>query len=115
MIRPKCQYCFRKSAAVNYRKNSKVYYRKLCDQCVRQNRQPRNPVPLWYRSGYKLKDRCEKCNFRSRAEGQISVWFIDGNENNAHWSNLKSICANCQIELGSKPWPWSSMGPQPDF
>lgn len=115
MIRPKCQYCYTNSAAINYRRNDCVHYRKLCDQCIRKQRQPRSPVPLWYKSGYKLRDRCEKCNFRSKVEGQISVWYVDGNEHNVQWNNLKSICANCRIELLSNPYIWNSNLPKPDF
>lgn len=115
MIRLKCQYCYINLAAVNYQRNGRTYYRKLCDQCIRKNRQPRAPVPAWYKSGYKLRDRCEKCNFRSRVEGQISIWYVDGNERNVHWSNLKSICSNCRIELTAKSYIWNDNSPKPDF
>lgn len=115
MSRPKCQSCFDHLAAINYHRGQQTYYRKLCDQCLRKGRSPRSPVPAWYRSGYKIKDRCEKCNFRSRVEGQISIWYVDQNEQNVQWNNLKSVCANCKIELKSKFFAWDDLRPRPDF
>lgn len=38
---------------------------------------------------------------------QIFVWYIDNNEQNTSWSNLRSVCANCRIELVKKNLIWT--------
>jgi hypothetical protein len=67
------------------------------------------------KAGYKLRDRCELCNFKSRVNTQIGIWYIDGNTANTDWANLKSICANCRIELQTKKLGWVEPVLKPDF
>ena len=115
MSRPVCPACYQRSVAINYRNKHRVYYRNRCDQCIRQNRHPRDPVPTWVRSGYKLKDRCDLCGFKSRIPEQISVWYIDGNQKNGDWINLRCVCSNCQIFLKNKKLGWIENALKPDF
>jgi len=115
MKRPVCPACYKRPVAVNYRLQGKTYYRSRCDRCIRNHQQPKDPIPTWIRSGYQKKDRCEKCNFRSRVSEQISVWYIDNNEQNNSWSNLRSVCSNCRIELVKKRLIWNDNDLKSDF
>lgn len=71
--------------------------------------------PAWSRSGYKKKDRCEMCNFKSKTPRQMFVYHVDGNLKNTNWPNLKTICANCKIELTGSRLPWRPAPLVPDF
>lgn len=113
MSRPVCLSCYQRPAAVNYHGKNKVYYRNRCDQCLRRHRPVNDPTPAHVRSGYRMRDRCELCNFKSRVPDQIRVWYVNGNPKDGNWHNLKSICANCQIELVKKKLAWIDV--RPDF
>ena len=41
------------------------------------------------------KDHCEECGFVPQHKVQLDVDHIDGNKDNNHPSNLKTLCANC--------------------
>jgi len=102
-----CPCCHVKPVAVNYIKYGKTYYRNKCDQCYRKKKKP---LPAgWLRTGYKKKDKCEKCGFRFKHTEQSAVYHLDGNSANNDWFNLKTICANCAIEI-----QYSSLGWKPD-
>lgn len=104
--RKTCPACHERPVAISYHRNDKTYYRNRCDRCIRVGKQIKTPVAGWLRSGYKKKERCEKCNFKLKFPEQANVYHIDGDEGNCNWSNLRTVCANCQIELthGNLPW-----------
>lgn len=115
MKRATCNACHQRPVAVNYHRKNKTYYRNRCDSCVRHNKMPKDPIPSWVRSGYKKRDKCEKCGFRSRVPEQMNVWYIDTDVNNNQWSNLKTICSNCKIELVKKKIIWTDDELKADF
>lgn len=105
MKRPLCSICKGNPAAINYIKGDKVYYRKICASCARKNKKTKE-VAGWARSGYKKKLTCERCNFKAKSANQIFVFYIDANLKNNNWLNLRSVCANCRIELNSNKTTW---------
>jgi hypothetical protein len=102
-MRNLCQTCRKKPCAVNYYKDNKAYYRKQCDTCAKGaiRKQAR-----WQQAGYKKKDICEKCKFKSKHQEQFDVYHIDGNLDNCKTTNLKTICANCQRTLQREGVKW---------
>jgi hypothetical protein len=113
--RPLCAVCGKKPAAVNYIKGEKRYYRKRCDGCIRKKKNLSTPIPLWVKSGYKKKLHCEKCGFKARYREQLFVFHVDGNLNNCALPNLKTICANCQIEVAKQGLGWGRGDLTPDL
>ena len=111
-MRPLCL-CGQRPAAINYKKERKVYYRKLCEVCLRHGLS--HGIPKWRQSGYIKKDTCEKCGFKSKHQEQFNVFHIDGELNNCRPSNLKTVCANCQIELYNNKVNWKQSPIVPDF
>jgi rRNA maturation protein Nop10 len=110
-----CPYCNLNYVAVNYHKNGKIHYRSKCDKCAKKKATKFMP-PGWMRSGYKLKDKCEKCGFKLKYPEQSSVFYIDGNLTNNDRYNLKTVCANCAIELAHSSLGWKQGGSiKPDF
>ena len=63
-------------------------------------------IPRWAREGYKLKNGCDKCGFRSPHEEVFRVFHIDGKLDNCRHSNLKTVCANCAQVLGKEGITW---------
>ena len=57
-MRPLCK-CGHRPAAINYKKQGKVYYRKLCEICLRHGEG--HGIPKWKLRGYEKKNNCEKC------------------------------------------------------
>lgn len=108
-----CPCCCLKPVAINYHKNDVTYYRDRCDQCYRKKKKPK-PAG-WIRSGYKKKDKCEKCGFKMRHVDQSLVYHVDGNVDNNDWLNLKTICANCSIEISNAKERWKPSKLRPDF
>jgi hypothetical protein len=102
-MRPLCK-CGLRPRAVNYHKNGKTFYRKLCEQCDKYGEY--HGVPLWYRSGYRKKNTCDKCGFRSPHSEIFAVYHVDENLNNCRPSNLKTVCANCQRVLAKEGIKW---------
>jgi len=102
-MRPLCHTCGEKPCAINYYKDSRAYYRKECDTCARGGRSKKM---RWQQSGYKKKDQCEKCGYRSRHPEQFNVFHLDGNLNNCRPTNLKTVCANCQRLLHKEGITW---------
>jgi hypothetical protein len=111
-MRPLCEYCKIKPAAINYKKAGKVYYRKQCESCIHNGKG--YGVPAWYKSGYRQKTACEKCGFKGQPE-QFNVYHIDGKLTNVHYNNLKTICANCQRLLQKQGVKWKQGDLVPDF
>jgi hypothetical protein len=111
-MRPLCK-CGLRPAAVNYKKNGKTYYRKLCEKCVTHGEG--YGIPRWYQFGYRMKDKCDKCGFKSTHKEVFNVYHIDANLNNCRPSNLKTICANCQRTLQKEGSRWKQGDLTPDF
>ncbi len=112
MIRPLC-ICGLRPAAINYKKDGKIYYRKKCDACLSGG--VGKGIPKWYQDGYRMKPVCDKCGFKSKYLEQFNVFHIDGNLTNTRPTNLKTVCANCQRVLHKEGVQWKSGGLRPDF
>lgn len=113
MSRPLCSCCQSRPVAINYYKGDRVYYRKKCEVCTRNKDSA--GVPRWYQHGYRIKPICDKCGFRSKYIEQFNVYHIDGNLNNCRFSNLKTVCANCQRVLHKEGIIWKQGDLRPDF
>lgn len=116
--RTMCPICRSRVVAINRYLKEKVYYRKTCDSCSRAKaagRVLKPQPPLWARSGYKKKDRCEMCNFKATTLTQMFVYHVDGDLKNINSFNLKTVCANCQIEISGTQAPWRPATIVPDF
>lgn len=112
MQRATCPICKTNPVAINYRRGQRVYYRSLCTPCIHKRRSVPQ-IASWIKSGYKKSDRCDRCQFRFKMSDQSDVYYIDGNTNNNHWANLRTICRNCQIEVAHTRWRPSNL--RPDF
>lgn len=112
-MRPLC-ICRQRPAAINYKKNGKIYYRKKCEICLKYN-QTGVGIPKWKLAGYEKKKFCEKCRFQSKYTEQFNVYHIDGNLDNCRITNLKTICANCQRILQREGVKWKQGDLLPDF
>lgn len=110
--RPLCK-CGLRPRAVNYKKDNKVYYRRLCETCMSNGLY--HNIPRWHHAGYKLKNICDKCSFKSPYKEVFSVFHIDGNLNNCRLTNLKTVCANCQRILHLEGITWKQGDLRPDF
>ena len=107
-VRPLCIKCRSNPRAYAYRKNNKIYWRRKCDACIRQEKNLKiGGVTSLQRSGYTKKNKCELCGFKAREQIQLDVLFIDGNKNNTNYTNLKTVCANCQRLASIKRLRWS--------
>ena len=93
--RPICPICNKNYCAINCIKNDKKYYRKWCDACGRIQAKIPPRKPNWVKSGYKKKATCDLCGFKSQYASQLTVFHIDGDLENIHLSNLRTICLNC--------------------
>ena len=112
MERPLCKNCRKNPAAVNYNRNGVTHYRSKCESCLNPKKKI---VPSWMLSGYKKKMVCDQCGFKAGTSQQITVFYIDGDLRNNNWLNLKSVCANCAIEINIKDLPWKEDTIRPDF
>ena len=102
-MRPICK-CGQRPRAVNYYKNGKAYYRRLCEICMTHG--VYHGLPRWQRAGYKIKSQCEKCGYRSPHLEVFRVFHVDGNLDNCRPSNLKTVCCNCAQILGKEGITW---------
>ena len=110
--RPLCKSCHRRVVAINYVRNGRTHYRRRCEQCSRKRKPAR---ARWQQAGYKKKPHCEKCGFKSRWQQQFFVYHTDGNLNNVDLTNLRTVCANCQIEIAITGLGWAQGDLVPDF
>jgi hypothetical protein len=110
-----CAACGKKPVAVNYIRDNVTHYRTRCDSCIRKKRKKPAAIPQWVRSGYKKKNQCEKCGFHSRYKEQLYVFHVDGSLNNVKPANLKTVCANCQIEIAKEGLGWQQGDLIPDL
>ncbi len=111
-MRPLCS-CGLRPCAINYRKNNKTYYRKLCEACLYDG--DRAGSPRWFRSGYKMKTTCDKCGFKSPHKEVFNVFHVDGDLNNCRQTNLKTVCSNCQRVLHKEGVRWRQGDLIPDL
>jgi len=112
-MRPLCV-CKQRPAAINYHKDGKTYYRKMCESCLRHGNVGHG-VPRWKLAGYEKKCQCEKCGYNSKHAEQFDVYHVDGDLNNCLPHNLKTICANCQRILQKEGSRWRQGDLVPDF
>lgn len=111
MIRNLCCVCKQKPVAINYYKGSQPFYRTRCDRCSKNRNKG---TEFWQRSGYVMKNICDKCGFTSKYSEPFSVYYIDGNPQNTKYTNLKTVCANCQRILHHLKSPWRQGDLTPD-
>jgi hypothetical protein len=114
-IRPLCQACYQKPAAINYIKDGVRHFRSRCDGCVRKSKKIKPRKTEWMMSGYKKKPHCEKCGFKAEYTEQLAVYHIDGNLKNTNPLNLKTVCVNCQIAIAKQGLGWKQGDLIPDF
>lgn len=111
-MRKLCKICQQRPAAVNYYKEDRIFYRSKCDHCARGYNKSK---PLWQLQGYKKKTVCDKCGFSSKHQEQFNVFHVDGNLTNCKYTNLKTVCANCQRVLHKVNPVWKQGDLIPDF
>lgn len=111
-MRKLCKKCQQRPVGINYHKNEKTFYRSVCDHCARNRSEGK---PKWELAGYKKKNICDRCGFTSKYSEQFNLFYIDGNVNNCRYSNLKTVCANCQRILHKLNLPWRQGDLIPDF
>lgn len=111
-MRPICK-CGERPKAINYIKNGRTYYRKLCEVCMKNGLY--HGIPRWKRAGYKINKSCDKCGFRSPYKEVFSVFHVDGDLNNCSFLNLKTVCANCQRILSREGITWRQGDLVPDL
>ncbi len=63
-------------------------------------------IPRWQRAGYKMKNTCDKCGFKSPHREVFRVFHVDGNLDNCRITNLKTVCSNCAQVLGKEGITW---------
>lgn len=114
MNRPICQACSQRLCAVNYVKDGVTHFRSRCENCIKRRRGIKPPEPRWKRSGYKKKNTCDRCGFRSRYAAQLLVFHVDGNLNNSTMRNLKTVCQNCAVEIKKLDITWQPGDLEPD-
>ena len=103
-MRPKCNRCKKKPAAINYTRNDKVHYRKLCRVCMNDDKKKKElSSQLLIKSGYIKKKNCDRCNFISKHHSQLKIVYLDGNNLNVSRSNLRTYCLNCLAEISALP------------
>jgi len=111
-MRDLCNECKKRPVAINYHKEGKIFYRSKCDHCAGHRKEG---IPLWQKAGYKQKNECDKCGFASKHSEQFNVYYVDGNPGNCRYTNLKTVCANCQRILHKLRLPWKQGDLVPDF
>ena len=113
--RPICNTCNKNYCAVNYIRKGKTYYRSICDGCGKNRPKSKPKRYNWEKAGYKKKPQCEHCGFKAKYKEQMFVYHVDGNLNHTALSNLKTVCANCQIEIAKEGLGWRQGDLVPDF
>lgn len=113
--RPICTKCSQNPVAINYIKDGIKHFRTICDKCKRKSKNKKPPVPAWRLAGYKKKPHCEKCGFKAIYHQQLFVFHVDGDLSNTNRGNLKTVCANCQIEISKSDIGWVQGDLVPDI
>jgi protein-arginine kinase activator protein McsA len=103
-MRPKCSKCKKNPAAINYTRNDKIHYRKLCRGCLIEGKKQKElPSQLLTKSGYVKKKSCDRCSFISKHPSQLKIVYLDGNRINVGRDNLRTYCLNCLAEISAMP------------
>lgn len=111
MQRNLCPKCRKHPVAINYYRKEQVHYRSLCTPCIHKTKKVLPKVASWIKSGYKKSNKCDRCGFKFKLIEQSEVHYVDGNPDNSNWLNLKTICANCRLEVAKNKWRPSSISP----
>ena len=78
MQRPICEQCGQRPKAINYYKNNRPYFRRKCEQCLRDHK----PVkPLWVDAGYKVNRVVSIIDRQEDGEADAAM----------KWSNLELV------------------------
>jgi hypothetical protein len=109
-MRPLC-ICGQRPAAINYYKDGKPFYRRKCEACLKGSL----VVARWQHAGYKMKNICDKCGFKSLYTEVFNVFHIDGNLDNCRHTNLKTVCSNCARVLHKSGVRWRQGDLVPDL
>lgn len=104
--RPFCKLCNKNLCAINYHRKNKTYYRKICDSCGKIKTKKRLSPHKWEKAGYRKKPTCDHCGFKAIYPSQLTVFFIDGNQDNVAFNNLRTICLNCVEVIKRKSVNW---------
>ena len=115
LLRPICKECNKNACAINYIRNKKTYYRGICDACGKKKSKVKPKQPIWEKAGYKKKNYCDICGFKSLYPTQMTVFHIDGDLRNANFSNLRTICLNCIEVVKRKEITWKRGDLQVDY
>ena len=86
-MRELCERCNNNLKAINYIKDGKTFYRRLCDACIIEKKKV--VKPQWQLEGYKKKFKCESCGFVPKFSEQLDVITFN--------KNYRSICLNCKV------------------
>jgi hypothetical protein len=94
MDRKTCIECGKNPRAINYKKDDKIYYRRICDVCITKQKSKRKP--RWQTQGYLKKTKCEACGFVPKFNEQLTVYDYK--------DNFKTICLNCEsaVKISNK-------------
>lgn len=84
-----CEKCNKNPKAINYKKDNKTFYRRLCDACIIEKK--KNIKLKWQHDGYKKKFKCESCGFTAKHNSQLTVIEVQ--------NNYKTICLNCEVSF----------------
>lgn len=104
-MRPVCTNCKINPRAVNYHRNGKVHYRKLCESCHKIRAKKKiHEKTRWQLAGYRKKATCEKCGFKPAMSEQLTVFSLDRNQQHINVKNLRTVCLNCNYELSRTGW-----------
>lgn len=88
-MRELCEQCNQNPKAINYKKNDKIYYRRVCDACLIKKR--KDIKPAWQQEGYKKKFKCESCGFIARHLDQLTAC--------KHADSWRTVCLNCEVDF----------------
>lgn len=86
-MRELCERCNTNPKAINYKKDGKTFYRRLCDACIIEKK--KIVKPKWQLDGYKKKFKCESCGFVAKMPEQLDV--VD------YINAYRTICLNCKV------------------
>jgi len=85
----------------------------MCNVCLKHGADA--GAPRWHRSGYRIKNQCDKCGFKSLHSEVFAVFHVDGDLNNCRPANLKTVCANCSRVLHKENVRWRQGDLVPDL
>lgn len=115
LSRPICKECNKNPCAINYVKKNVKHYRSICDECGSKKTKKKPKEPLWQSAGYKKKQICDNCGFKSLYPTQTTVFHIDGDLKNTNYNNLRTICLNCVEVIKRKEVTWRRGDLQIDY